>query len=100
MEELEKEEELRTAAGEYDSDSESEDEEMMEIRQLAKQIREKKKLKILQSKEKNTQGPRMPRTAKKVSLKHCRSRAELSCWVLCKRPLFHPLGMSGGTLRD
>nr|Q99P77.3 RecName: Full=GTP-binding protein 4; AltName: Full=Chronic renal failure gene protein; AltName: Full=Nucleolar GTP-binding protein 1 [Rattus norvegicus]AAK13446.1 G protein-binding protein CRFG [Rattus norvegicus] len=36
------------------------------IRQLAKQIREKKKLKILQSKEKNTQGPRMPRTAKKV----------------------------------
>lgn len=68
LEELEKEEELRTAAGEYDSDSESEDEEMMEIRQLAKQIREKKKLKILQSKEKNTQGPRMPRTAKKVSL--------------------------------
>ncbi|XP_034366465.1 GTP-binding protein 4 [Arvicanthis niloticus] len=66
LEELEKEEELRTAAGEYDSDSESEDEEMMEIRQLAKQIREKKKLKILQSKEKNTQGPRMPRTAKKV----------------------------------
>uniref|UniRef100_A0A2K5CIQ4 Nucleolar GTP-binding protein 1 n=1 Tax=Aotus nancymaae TaxID=37293 RepID=A0A2K5CIQ4_AOTNA len=33
---------------------------------LAKQIREKKKLKILESKEKNTQGPRMPRTAKKV----------------------------------
>uniref|UniRef100_A0A5F9CPP8 OBG-type G domain-containing protein n=1 Tax=Oryctolagus cuniculus TaxID=9986 RepID=A0A5F9CPP8_RABIT len=33
---------------------------------LAKQIREKKKLKILQSKEKNTQGPRMPQTAKKV----------------------------------
>ncbi|XP_069911079.1 GTP-binding protein 4 isoform X4 [Oryctolagus cuniculus] len=66
LEELEKEEELRTAAGEYDSDSESEDEEMVEIRQLAKQIREKKKLKILQSKEKNTQGPRMPRTAKKV----------------------------------
>uniref|UniRef100_G1T7Z2 Nucleolar GTP-binding protein 1 n=1 Tax=Oryctolagus cuniculus TaxID=9986 RepID=G1T7Z2_RABIT len=66
LEELEKEEELRTAAGEYDSDSESEDEEMVEIRQLAKQIREKKKLKILESKEKNTQGPRMPRTAKKV----------------------------------
>uniref|UniRef100_A0A2K5CJ33 Nucleolar GTP-binding protein 1 n=1 Tax=Aotus nancymaae TaxID=37293 RepID=A0A2K5CJ33_AOTNA len=64
-EELEKEE-LRTAAGEYDSDSESEDEDMLEIRQLAKQIREKKKLKILESKEKNTQGPRMPRTAKKV----------------------------------
>lgn len=67
MEELEKEEELRTAAGEYDSESDSEDEEMVEIRQLAKQIREKRKLKILQSKEKNTQGPRMPRTAKKAS---------------------------------
>nr|XP_019828887.1 PREDICTED: nucleolar GTP-binding protein 1 isoform X2 [Bos indicus] len=69
LEELEKEEELRTAAGEYDSESESEDEEMAEIRQLAKQIREKKKLKILQSREKDTQGPRMPRTAKKVQRK-------------------------------
>lgn len=68
LEELEKEEELREAAGEYDSELESEDEEMMEIRQLAKQIREKKKLKILQSKEKDTRGPRMPRTAKKVSV--------------------------------
>ena len=67
LEELEKEEELRTAAGEYDSEPESEDEEMVEIRQLAKQIREKRKLKILQSKEKDTQGPRMPRTAKKAS---------------------------------
>ncbi|XP_059518920.1 GTP-binding protein 4 [Myotis daubentonii] len=69
LEELEKEEELRTAAGEYDSESESEDEEMVEIRQLAKEIREKRKLKILQSKEKDTQGPRMPRTAKKVQRK-------------------------------
>ncbi|XP_045676105.1 GTP-binding protein 4 [Phyllostomus hastatus] len=69
LEELEKEEELRTAAGEYDSELESEDEEMVEIRQLAKQIREKRKLKILQSKEKDTQGPRMPRTAKKVQQK-------------------------------
>ncbi|KAL0595412.1 Nucleolar GTP-binding protein 1 [Plecturocebus cupreus] len=65
LEELEKEE-LRTAAREYDSDSESEDEEMLEIQQQAKQIRDKKKSKILESKEKNTQGPRMPRTAKKV----------------------------------
>lgn len=71
LEELEKEEELREAAGEYDSEPESEDEEMMEIRQLAKQIREKKKLKILQSKEKDTRGPRMPRTAKKVSKEPC-----------------------------
>ncbi|XP_036617645.1 nucleolar GTP-binding protein 1 isoform X1 [Trichosurus vulpecula] len=69
LKELEKEEELRQAAGEYDSESETEDEEMMEIHQLAKQIREKKKLKILQSKEKDKSGPRMPRTAKKVQRK-------------------------------
>ncbi|XP_060638532.1 GTP-binding protein 4 [Anolis sagrei] len=69
LEELEKEEELRQAAGEYDSDSESEDEEMMEIRELAQQIREKKKLKILESKEKDKQGPKMPRTARKVQRK-------------------------------
>uniref|UniRef100_A0A8D0G9Q9 Nucleolar GTP-binding protein 1 n=1 Tax=Sphenodon punctatus TaxID=8508 RepID=A0A8D0G9Q9_SPHPU len=69
LEELEKEDELRQAAGEYDSDSESEDEEMKEIAQLAEQIREKKKLKIIQSKEKDTQGPKMPRTARKVQRK-------------------------------
>ncbi|XP_011379224.1 nucleolar GTP-binding protein 1 [Pteropus vampyrus] len=69
LEELEKEDELRAAAGEYDSEPESDDDEMGEIRQLAKEIREKKKLKILQSKEKDTQGPRMPRTAKKVQRK-------------------------------
>uniref|UniRef100_A0A8W4FC92 Nucleolar GTP-binding protein 1 n=1 Tax=Sus scrofa TaxID=9823 RepID=A0A8W4FC92_PIG len=68
LEELEKEEELRAAAGEYDSESDSEDEEMAEIRQLAKQIREKKKLKILQSREKDAGGPRMPRTAKKAGV--------------------------------
>ncbi|XP_041927528.1 nucleolar GTP-binding protein 1 isoform X5 [Alosa sapidissima] len=66
LEDLEREEELRERAGEYESDSESEDEEMQEIRQLASQIREKRKLKILQSREKDTMGPRMPRTAKKV----------------------------------
>lgn len=68
MADLEKEEELREQAGEYDSNEESEDEEMQEIRHLAKQIREKRKLKILESKEKDVQGPRMPRTVKKVSL--------------------------------
>lgn len=67
LEQLEEEEELRQAAGAYDSDSESEDEEMMGIRQLAQQIREKKKLKFLESKEKDTQGPKMPRTARKAS---------------------------------
>ncbi|XP_029444398.1 nucleolar GTP-binding protein 1 [Rhinatrema bivittatum] len=69
LEELEKEEELREAAGEYDSELESEDDEMVEIRQLAQQIREKKKLKILASREKDTKGPKMPRTVKKVRQK-------------------------------
>ncbi len=68
LEDLEREEELREKAGEYDSEEESEDEEMQEIRQIASQIREKRKLKILASKAKDTQGPRLPRTAKKVSL--------------------------------
>lgn len=66
LEELEKEEELKERAGEYDSDDESEDEEMQEIRVLAKQIREKKQLMVVQSKDKDVHGPRMPRTATKV----------------------------------
>uniref|UniRef100_A0A669AVP6 Nucleolar GTP-binding protein 1 n=1 Tax=Oreochromis niloticus TaxID=8128 RepID=A0A669AVP6_ORENI len=69
LEELEKEEELKERAGEYDSDEESEDEEMQEIRILAEQIREKKQLKVLESKEKDVHGPRMPRTATKVERK-------------------------------
>lgn len=66
LEELEKEEELKERAGEYDSDEESEDEEMQEIRVLAKQIREKKQLMVVGSKEKDIHGPRMPRTTTKV----------------------------------
>ncbi|XP_061550809.1 nucleolar GTP-binding protein 1 [Phycodurus eques] len=69
LENLEKEEELKERAGEYDSDDESEDEEMQEIRLMAKQIREKKHLMILESKEKDVHGPRMPRTATKVERK-------------------------------
>ncbi|XP_061653906.1 nucleolar GTP-binding protein 1 [Phyllopteryx taeniolatus] len=69
LENLEKEEELKERAGEYDSDDESEDEEMQEIRLMAKQIREKKHLMILESKEKDVHGPRMPRTAAKVERK-------------------------------
>uniref|UniRef100_A0A3B5MY16 Nucleolar GTP-binding protein 1 n=1 Tax=Xiphophorus couchianus TaxID=32473 RepID=A0A3B5MY16_9TELE len=69
LEELEKEEELKERAGEYESDEDSEDEEMQEIRSLAKQIREKKQLLVLESKEKDVHGPRMPRTATKVEKK-------------------------------
>lgn len=39
---------------------------MQEIRVLAKQIREKKQLLVMESREKNVHGPRMPRTATKV----------------------------------
>ncbi|CAI5678147.1 unnamed protein product [Oreochromis niloticus] len=60
---------MKERAGEYDSDEESEDEEMQEIRILAEQIREKKQLKVLESKEKDVHGPRMPRTATKVERK-------------------------------
>lgn len=66
LEQLEQEEELKERAGEYESDDESEDEEMQEIRVLAKQIREKKHLMVMGSKEKDVHGPRMPRTATKV----------------------------------
>ncbi|XP_039609510.1 nucleolar GTP-binding protein 1 [Polypterus senegalus] len=69
LEELEQEEDLREKAGEYESDTESEDEEMQEIRELARKIRQKKKLRILESKEKDVHGPRMPRTVKKVEKK-------------------------------
>uniref|UniRef100_A0A8D0ACW6 Nucleolar GTP-binding protein 1 n=1 Tax=Sander lucioperca TaxID=283035 RepID=A0A8D0ACW6_SANLU len=65
-----KEEELKEKAGEYDSDDESEDEEMQEIRILAKQIRDKKQLMVRKSKDKDVHGPRMPRTATKVERKN------------------------------
>uniref|UniRef100_A0A480MFM6 GTP-binding protein 4 n=1 Tax=Sus scrofa TaxID=9823 RepID=A0A480MFM6_PIG len=99
LEELEKEEELRAAAGEYDSESDSEDEEMAEIRQLAKQIREKKKLKILQSREKDAGGPRMPRTAKKAGVprrRHSSGPAPRPCWACGSLGLVGPAEFRGG----
>lgn len=66
LEDLEKEEELKERAGEYDSDGESEDEEMKAIRVMANQIREKRHLMVLKSKEKDVHGPRLPRTVAKV----------------------------------
>ncbi|XP_061776714.1 GTP-binding protein 4-like [Nerophis ophidion] len=69
LDDLEKEEGLKEQAGEYDSDDESEDEDMQEIRIMAKQIREKKHLMIVASKEKDVHGPRMPRTSTKVERK-------------------------------
>lgn len=65
---LEKEEELREQAGVYDEgDMSDEDEETQEIRKVARKIREKRQLKIVQSREKRiVERPQLPRTAKKL----------------------------------
>jgi len=65
LEELEKEEELREKAGFYNNDSESEDEDMREIRDLASQIRDKRKIMLQEGSERRgVQKPRLPRGAK------------------------------------
>merc|ERR1712135_256234 len=57
----EKEEELREEAGFYDDDEESEDEEAKDIRKLAAKIREKKGLRMLESKmRRKIEKPRLP----------------------------------------
>jgi len=61
LEALEKEEELREEAGFYDDEEESEDEEAKDIRQLAAKIREKKGLRMLESKmRRKIEKPRLP----------------------------------------
>jgi nucleolar GTP-binding protein len=66
LDELEKEEEMREQAGYYNNESEEEDEEMQEVRKTARKIREKKKLIMLESREKRRiEKPRLPR--KKMS---------------------------------
>ncbi|XP_064615993.1 GTP-binding protein 4-like [Liolophura sinensis] len=67
LEELEKEEEMREQAGYYDSDDSMEDEDMKELRATARQIRNKKKIIILESREKRrVEKSRMPRTGKSL----------------------------------
>lgn len=66
LDELEKEEEMREQAGYYDNESEEEDEEMKEIRKTARQIREKRQIIMLESKEKRRhEKPKLPK--KKMS---------------------------------
>ncbi|KAK3106433.1 hypothetical protein FSP39_019818 [Pinctada imbricata] len=68
LDELEKEEEMREKAGYYDSDSEEEDENMKDIRKTAKKIREKRKIIVMESREKRkVEKPRLPRTALKAT---------------------------------
>jgi len=64
LEELEKEEAIREQAGFYNNESESEDEDMREIRELASQIRDKRKIMLQEGGEKRSiQKPRLPRGA-------------------------------------
>ncbi|XP_071826191.1 GTP-binding protein 4-like isoform X1 [Apostichopus japonicus] len=67
--ELEDEEKLREEAGFYDEDMSSDDEEMREIRSLARQIRDKKSLIVSARKDRNMKTPQVPRKAKAVSRK-------------------------------
>jgi len=64
LEELEKEEALREQAGFYNNESESEDEDMKEIRLLASQIRDKRKIMQQEGSERRgVQKARLPRSA-------------------------------------
>ena len=74
LESLEKEEELRDKSGYYDIESESEDENMKEIRTLAGKIRIKKKLMKNDQKIDRTKKPIMPRTSEPVKRSRSVSR--------------------------
>lgn len=72
LEALEREEEERINSGYYDFDLASDDEELDEIRSLARQIREKKGIMKFEQRMKQTNKPKMPRViAKKVSALSC-----------------------------
>jgi len=76
LEELEKEEELREQSGVYESDeSESETEEMKEIREMASKIRVKKKIMKIDQKIDGTKKPTLPRTS--LAAKRTRSVSRL-----------------------
>lgn len=64
---------------------------MQEIRVLAKQIREKKLLKIVESKDKDVHGPRMPRTTTKVRKGLIYQPADDRELQTCEKSSVHPL---------
>ncbi|OWF41124.1 nucleolar GTP-binding protein 1-like [Mizuhopecten yessoensis] len=67
---LEREEELRDKAGYYNNESSEEDEEMKFIRRTAKKIKEKRKIMIVESREKRRiNKPRLPKKATKIDTK-------------------------------
>jgi len=75
---LEKEEELREEAGFYVESESEDDEEMKNIRVLAKKIRERKGVLLIESQiKKSSTKPKMPRTAKKRTRSVSRLRSEM-----------------------
>lgn len=79
LDELEAEEELREKAGFYDMPESDEDEEMKEIRSLARQIRTKKAILAINSKIDNTTKPKVSRPKmKKRERSVSRLRSEMS----------------------
>lgn len=78
LDQLEKEEELREAAGVYDISEDEEDENMMEIRGLAAEIRKKKKIMAIESRlKKGITKPKMPRTGRTRERSTSRLRKEM-----------------------
>jgi len=69
LEEMEKEEELREAAGFYDSDDEEVDEEDEHMREVAKNIRKAKKIRLQEHRLKKMQGSNAPVLPRKASLR-------------------------------
>merc|ERR1719427_993029 len=69
LEEMEKEEELREAAGFYDSDDEEVDEEDEHMREVAKNIRKAKKIRLQEHRLKKTQGSNSSVLPRKASLR-------------------------------
>jgi len=69
LEELEKEEELREAAGFYDSDEEEVNPEDEHIKEVAKTIRKAKNLRLQEHRMKKMQGSNAPVLPRKASLK-------------------------------
>ncbi|KAH8023658.1 hypothetical protein HPB51_015154 [Rhipicephalus microplus] len=79
LKQLEAEEELREQAGFYDFPESEEDEEMKEIRSLARQIRKKKAILAINSKIDNTTKPKVSRPImKKRERSVSRLRSEMS----------------------
>jgi len=78
LEQLEREEGLREAAGVYDIDDSDEDEEMKDIRALAARIRSKKKIMQIESRLiKRITKPKLPRTGRTRERSVSRLRGEM-----------------------